>query len=555
MDTEPDFVPRVLLGAVLFTIGADGRVDEREERWLRAACVSMPELRGVDVAALLPTAGQALLAARDAPIALREKAYVLGVEAVTRGNEADFQSDPSGLQAVQRLGMLLRITDEDVATGALSAARTKYIAGDLPAEHRDTILDAAVAVAIADGEAREDWMAPLATLLATVPQLEDLDLAPAVAAARQRLSRGEPALVTRLRALPKFRDKTFSIAADLAYAIGLPSGAERVLGLIESSVALSPDLPLRARRAFAAKHARLGGGVANGGGTLEGLAPLVEPALRAGEEQLRAGNAAFAVLVVERAKERTIREASNRFLPRSKEELMGLLATQLADADRYAIVVPGLSLDSALSGTVLSVESGDRASPDARVTHLAYRGIGPSVELLGPPSVAGEVESLLFRPAPSGSLQFVIEDFREEANARSASCRLGTIAFRLGLTITGEVPGVSGVSFKVGVGTVDFDSREAAASFVQGLGAERPVPRTLTATASVVVLTERGRRAGEGFRVGGGHWLLTKWTFQSDRDAVEVYVNLRPLMRHGELAPKSARLSEVGAMLGALLAR
>src|SRR5688572_20521696 len=160
MTTENDAA--LLLGSMLFAGGVDGAVSERERQALNALCKTVPELRSVNLDALLPKALPALQQAAAQPEWLRRKAFVLGLEVMVRGNSGEFEA--ANLKGANALWSLLRLS-EDFAAATLFPLRCKYVAGDVDDEVALTIVAAMLAVAAADGDVSQAELTAVAQVL------------------------------------------------------------------------------------------------------------------------------------------------------------------------------------------------------------------------------------------------------------------------------------------------------------------------------------------------------------------------------------------------------
>jgi hypothetical protein len=245
-----------------------------------------------------------------------------------------------------------------------------------------------------------------------------------------------------------------------------------------------------------------------------------------------------------------VRSASVGFLPQSTDELKGVLATELADAERYAIAYPALSFT--LGGTVIAVEAGEPASPVGRRFEQKYAVEG-GPRVIGEPVAVGDSESLLFDARPEGTVAFSVESERRVPGEPTVyACRLGGARFELHVNADKRVVGTTLVH---GDGAIRFASPADAAQVLGALtGGGAPAATRAEARATVVVLASNARRAGSGFTSPGGSWTATKWTFEDDAGAAEVYVNLQPAMKRGEIAPRERGLGPVAEVLTRALA-
>jgi len=112
------------------------------------------------------------------------------------------------------------------------------------------------------------------------------------------------------------------------------------------------------------------------------------------------------------------------------------------------------------------------------------------------------------------------------------------------------VTGVPGLSARVCEARLVAGSAGAARLLAQEIAsrAKAAAPDATQAAfvkATSVVLSTSAARDASGFSSRGGSWICSKWTF----DGGEVYVNLQPDMRRGELRPKEHGFSPLLAAL------
>ncbi|MHB8879029.1 MAG: tellurite resistance TerB family protein [Myxococcaceae bacterium] len=242
----------VLLGSMLFAMGADGAVSGREKAALTLLCQTVPELRGVNLEPILLEAAAALRLAGGQPEWLRRKAYVLGLEVMVRGNGGKFTENDPNLRAASTLRVMLGL-DEDFAAAALFPLRCKYVEGDIDDQTALTIAAAMLAVAAADGEVSPAELTAVVQVLKLISQFESRDAKPLLESGG-RMVADLNGLTARLRALERFRDKTYVLASEVAHAGGFGPKAQQVLSAIEKSMKLSEGLPAKASVLFGARY-------------------------------------------------------------------------------------------------------------------------------------------------------------------------------------------------------------------------------------------------------------------------------------------------------------
>ena len=549
-DASRDAAARLLLGAMAFAVAADGNVSAVEQKALIALSMSVPELRGVDLTATIAAAAPELQRAESHPDWLRRKAYVLAIEALTRGNDGNYT--PLHIGIADRLRKVLAL-DEDFGAAAIAAARRKYVAGDVDASIVQTMVDAMLFVAAVDGNVSEAESLVLSLTLNTVPQFETHDAMALLRTAHGRLHEGVPALLARLKSFGKFKEKTYALVAEVA-AAGTPNEAtQQALLVLEHTLGTKGELVEQIRIAFAAKYASGPAAPAARSATPapridadSALLELAAEAVKEGQKQVLADVYYFAALVTERKGTRTTRIAKNGFLPHSVDELKELLATELADAERYAITYPGLSFR--LGGSVIVGEAGDRTRPRGVRLEQRYEQKTPSSasRLLGEPSPSPFCESFLYDVPPAADrIAFRIESTRTDDGWTVHGCSLDGAAFELRQRTVSELkdrPGVPRMTLAEGRLVANGAWLE---TFARRAGASAPGGKAVDGTASVVVLNERALREADGFLANCGTWIASKWTF----DGTEVYVNLQPSMKRGELRAKESGLAPVVAAL------
>src|SRR4051794_3703451 len=89
--TTPLARAELYLGAMSIMAAADGAISPVETTMIRSLAATIPELEEAELTTLIPNATTAIRTAREQPEWVRKKAFVLGVEVVTRGNEAAYQ--------------------------------------------------------------------------------------------------------------------------------------------------------------------------------------------------------------------------------------------------------------------------------------------------------------------------------------------------------------------------------------------------------------------------------------------------------------------------------
>jgi hypothetical protein len=435
--------------------------------------------------------------------------------------------------------------DDDFASSAVLAARCKYAPGALDAKSTDTIAAVLLYVASARGDVTDSGFGAIGVILASVSQFEGRAAHEIVAAAKACLVAGEPALLARLRELPAFRDKTYALACEVAFANGFDAASERALVTLQrGDIPKSPQLVAMARVAFAAKYATAP--AADAPGTAGD--PLERVAFRALEDAkslVTRGQVHFATLVAERRGEAIVRQAKTRYLPHSTDELKALLATELAGVERYAIAYPGVSFS--LGGTVVVLEAADSSGPAGRryeARYVASGGKEPSVGAIVP---SGDCESLLFEPKCSDAVDFVVDEVRPAGGRTRATyaCRLGDACFDLEVDAEQRIPGTMTTH---GEGAIRFASAKDVVAILTRLSSGRCPPESPTRTAAgatVLLLSTNARRLESGFASQGGSWITSKWTIEDETGSVEVYVNLQPAMKRGHLAPREGGLLPV----------
>jgi len=563
---KDDPIADLLFGAMLFTISADSAVTGAEKVALGALARSVPELRNAQADDARATrAAQALTTARSQPEWVRRKAYVLGVEAVTRGAEGE--SAGANLKAVSALYQALGVPEE-LAAAALFTARCKYVAGAVDDAMAETMVEGMLFVAGADGTVSEAETLAVVLTLATVPQFAGRDAAALLSAARRRLAEGKEATLARLSAFQKFRDKTVAMVSEVAFAGGLNDATEAALQAVERSMKVTEKLPANARETWAAKYAAgdarpAAATAAANAPAADALVSLAAAAIAEGNKRVLDGNYYFALLVTEMKGDRVVRAAKEPYLPGSVQELKALLATELRHVERYAIAYPALSFT--LGGSVVAADAAGREKPHgvhAEQRYTPKTEAGPAA-VLDAPAVTGTCESLIWEPPAGDAIAFEISRTHERQKPLDAApwretggswtfyeCRLGEARFELAQSEGAGVTGVPGLSARVCEARLVAGSAGAARLLAQEIAsrAKAAAPDATQAAfvkATSVVLSTSAARDASGFSSRGGSWICSKWTF----DGGEVYVNLQPDMRRGELRPKEHGFSPLLAAL------
>lgn len=254
----------LFLGAMSIMAAADGQISITETTIIRSLAAAIPELEEADLTVLIPNAATAIRQGAQFPEWVRKKAFVLGVEVVTRGNEGEYVEGDANSRGVSMLQKGLALS-EDFTTGALATVRAKYQGGEAEDGVLETMVDAMLFVATASrtsiGRLRR-----VASILEMVPQLTGREITslfyvPNIIAGKP-LPMLEPAgpdqLAARLRKIPQFRDKTFVLAAEVATALGMDLATERAMDVVEQSLMTTKGLPSSAKMTWAAKYARSG---------------------------------------------------------------------------------------------------------------------------------------------------------------------------------------------------------------------------------------------------------------------------------------------------------
>ena len=577
-----DGIQELLFGAMLFTTAADGDISDKEQVAMGALAKSVPELRNADLEALLPRAVQALSSAHTHGEWVRRKAFVLAVEAVTRGNDGAYVPGDANFNSITALQQALAIP-EAFAAAALFTARCKYVGGMVEDFIADTMVDAMLFVAAIDGEVSETELLTISLILATVPQFAGRNLAALLAGAAQRLKDGQTIFVHRLGLLPKFRDKTFTLACEVALAGGVTEATGRALAVLEQALPLTDHLANDVRGTFAAKYAA--GLPQASTDPQDAPAPAARPAgarppdvdlalvslsavgLREGAKRVAEGSFYFALLVTEKQGVIDVCSSKQPFLPHSVNELKAALASAGA-VDRYALVYPGLSI---ALGTVIVVDSADRSKPQGVRTEQRYDASESPARLLGEPQVAGTSESLLFEPSHEGAAAFSIEAVHEGQRALEQApwrepgaewtffeCRFGEARFELSLLAAGASVAAG---IWLGEGRLHVGSPEAFRAFIEAIAAHAgarapaiaPPDAAHALRASVIILSTNAIRTDSGFLAHGGSWTVSKWTFAAAEESAEIYVNLQPTMKRGELRPKESTFDSALSVLARLV--
>jgi hypothetical protein len=252
----------LFLGAMSIMAAADGQISITETTIIRSLAAAVPELEDADLTVLIPNAATAIRQGAQFPEWVRKRAFVLGVEVVTRGNEGDYKDGDANSRGVTMLQRGLALP-EDFTNAVLTTVKAKYQGGDPETGVLETMVDAMLFVATATrtsiGRLRR-----VASILEMVPQLAGREITslfyvPNIIAGKP-LPMLEPAgpddLATRLRKIPQFRDKTFVLATEVATALGMDLATERAFDVVEQSLATTKGLPSSAKTTWSAKYAR-----------------------------------------------------------------------------------------------------------------------------------------------------------------------------------------------------------------------------------------------------------------------------------------------------------
>lgn len=265
-DGEKSKKEELYLGAMSIMAAADGTISPVETTMIRSLASAIPELEEAELTTLIPNATVAIRSASDHPEWVRKKAFVLGVEVVTRGNEAAYEDGDANLRGIGMLQRCLSLPDTFI-NAALSVVGYKYVGGEVDASVLETVVDAMLYVATASRTSIAR-LRRVANILEMVPQLGGREIMSLFHV--PRLIAGKPlpmfeksgtsVLTERLAKLPKDQqhvvDKTFVLACEAAIALGMDPKTSAALSVVEQALELSTkDLATAARETWSAKYA------------------------------------------------------------------------------------------------------------------------------------------------------------------------------------------------------------------------------------------------------------------------------------------------------------
>ncbi len=527
--------------AMLYAAAADGKLDPEEVELLQVELMTVPGISGYDSQKLITDAEVLpMTALLELPLPARRKAFVLAAEllACTRGGKIAGETSDPNVKAAMALATSLQLQNDEafiIDVGACVAA--KFIADPVPREVSRTFLEAMLLAAAADGRVSDEEQGVIAALSRTVPQLKVGDFAVLMQEAQARVLQGLEVVAADLRALPKFKNKCWLLACEVALCTGERDENKAMLEMLRGWIKPQDEFVPRPFVTCGAKYAsresdgkaalaKLLAGAVAVSTTRSPLQAVAERALDEGVKQVLADTYYFAVLVTERGGVMESRLSSQGYLPDSVNELKAHLAKQTG-VDRYAISYPGLSFFA--GGSVVVAEAGDASAPKGLRIEQRYQPRmpqGPS-KMLGQAAAGHAGESLLYEPRAEGAVRFSITEIKR-GEWVSYACRAGEVSFELAMKMAPR----AAHGIELAEGRLQVSAEGAQKLF--GLNS------AIDATASAVVLSTRALRDSNGFSSEGGTWLCSKWTVQGN----EFYVNLQPEFFRGELKPRESTLGE-----------